>query len=192
MLEGAPSRHTKILEDLVAGVEVFVVGIDSVGNADGRDTLASVFSRTGVATLSIEKTQTATTFRHFFAQCVKTDGLHDFVAKRWNCITDARNFLHRGEQRGEGNDRGLVDDKIVVDDTELGQKAGQFQDRMLIIYLDNRVGKENQQMLAEAEGRGWVNLPSKSSVLLKEKREKLSAVFVKRYVHGKLLMKSAA
>ena len=39
-------------------------------------------------------------------------------------------------------------------------------------------------MLAEAEGRGWVNLPSKSSVLLKEKREKLSAVFVKRYVHG--------
>ena len=188
-MEGAPSRHTKILEDLVAGVEVFVVGIDSVGNADGRDTLASVFSRTGVATLSIEKTQTATTFRHFFAQCVKTDGLHDFVAKRWNCITDARNFLHRGEQRGEGNDRGLVDDKEVVDDTEFGQETGQLQYGMLVIYLDNRVRKENQQMFTETKGRGWMNLPSQSSVIKREVGN-IECRFKKDLSTGELLMKT--
>jgi len=150
--------------------------LDPVRDADGRDALVAgvlCVGRTGVSALDVQETKAVAAFRQVLARSIQGRGLLDFFDKGGNSGAGPWDVFHSVEQSGQSNDRRLVDDEKVVNDAELGQEAGELEDSVTVVDLDRRVGQQEEGMLAEAVGGGWMNLPGKGpGVKKREQKQK--------------------
>jgi len=149
--------------------------LDSVRDADGRDALVAgvlCVGRTGVSALDVQETKAVAAFRQVLARSIQGRGLLDFFDKGGNSGAGPWDVFHSVEQSGQSNDRRLVDDEKVVNDAELGQEAGELEDSVTVVDLDRRVGQQEEGMLAEAVGGGWMNLPGQRPGVKKEQKQK--------------------